>query len=110
MCNSYCVACSFMMVLCSLILLLHVRACHDQFTLMASFVNLIAFMESSDSRLCSLVSTLLVSDRLLSTSGLSWVRQSKLSQALVGHNSVVRLLSFASRKLFTSSGELFSKC
>ena len=35
---------------------------------------------------------------------LPWVRQSNPSQALVGHNSVVSLLSFASRTLFSSSG------
>ena len=82
--NSSCVACSFVMHLCSwfqlflhalcmlillvgLSFLLHflifscvisiVCACHDQVTLMPSFSNLIAFMESSDSRLRSLVST-----------------------------------------------------
>ena len=69
-------------------------ACHDQVTQMAYFVNLIAFMETSNNRLRSLVSTLLFSDRLLSTSALPWVMQSKPSQALIRHNGVVSLLNF----------------
>ena len=55
----------------------------------------------SDCRLRSLVSTLLFSDRPLSTSALQWVKQSKPSQALVWNNSVVILLSLASRTLFS---------
>ena len=98
--KSSCVACSFVMLLCTsesdlfldanyfcmfLIhlgchsLLLHGCACPDQVTQMSSFGNLTSFMESSDSRLRSLVSTLLFSNRLLSTSALPWVRQSKSS-------------------------------
>ena len=69
-------------------------ACPGQVTQMVYFVNL---MESSHSRLHSLVSTMLLSDRLLSTSALPWVRPSKPSQDLVGHDSVVSLLRFASR-------------
>ena len=67
-------------------------------------------MESSDSKLRSLMSTLLFSNRLLSTSALPWVKQSKSSQALVGHNSVVSMLSFTSQTLFSSSGQRFSRC
>ena len=74
-------------------------------TLMTSFVNLITFIESSHSRLRSLVTTL-----LFSTSALPWVMQSKPSQAVVVHNSVVILMSFASRTLLFSSGKLFSMC
>ena len=77
-------------------------ACSDQVTQMAYFVNLIVFMESSDCRHRSLVNTMLFSDRLLSTSALPWVRQSKPSQALVGDHSVMILLSFESRTLFSS--------
>ena len=71
----------------------------DPITLIGSFVNLIAFMESSDNRLCSLVSTLLFTDsfQLLHCFGLCRV------QVLVGHNSVLSLLSFASRTPFHSS-------
>ena len=72
--------------------------CPDQLTHMAYFVNLIAFMESSENKLCSLVSTLMFSDILLSTSALPWARQSEPPEALAGHNSVVSLLSFVSQQ------------
>ena len=42
-----------------------------------------------------------------------WVamaRQIKPSQALARRNSMVSILSLASRALFASSGELFGKC
>ena len=74
--------------------------CPDQVNQMASFVNLIIFMESSHNSLRSLLSTLLFSNTLFSISALPWVTQNKHSQAVVGYNSVVSLLSFESRIIF----------
>ena len=79
----------------------HFCACPDPVTLVTYFVNLIAFMKSSRQQ------TSLTSEYL------AVLRPTTLTfciHALVGHNSVMTLLSFASRTLFASSGQLFGRC